>query len=269
MGRSNRVRLISAVCAVLLAGGGLAARAFAQAPLSLTVSPGKLAMLVGDTHMFRAVGKDGSMRHNVRWSISPEHAAILTPYGDEAMVQARQISSSILLTAYAEGDSAEATIEIKAGSSLPLGSVIWSVAEMPGCKDKKIIPAVPSAAGPDIYVQEDCPTGMWVRAITADGRELWRRNLGGPGAVIPPEVSAKMESSEHLNLHAKSVCDAVSSGMSKEEVSKLIASRNLSFEERQQQSVSWALEEEGYRCTISFDGKPATVVKKKKTIVTD
>ena len=76
MGRSNRVRLISAVCAVLLAGGGLAARAFAQEPLSLTVSPGKLAMLVGDTHMFRAVGKDGSMRHNVRWSISPGTSAI-------------------------------------------------------------------------------------------------------------------------------------------------------------------------------------------------
>ena len=36
-----------------------------------------------------------------------------------------------------------------------------------------------------------------------------------------------------LNLHAKSVCDAVSSGMSKEEVSQLIASHNLSFEERQ------------------------------------
>jgi hypothetical protein len=265
----NQARLNRVVCALLLTSSLLAASAFAQDPLPLTVSPGKLAMLVGDTHTFRAVGKDGRMRHNVRWSISPEHAATLTPYGDEAMVQARQISSSILLTAYAEGDSAEATIEIKGGSSLPLGSVIWSVAEMPGCKDKKIIPAVPSAAGPDIYVQEDCPTGMWVRAITADGRELWRRNLGGPGAVIPPEVSAKMESSEHLNLHAKSVCDAVTSGMSKEEVSRLIASRNLSFEERQQQSDSWALEEEGFRCTISFDGKPAAVVKKKKTIVTD
>ncbi len=34
-------------------------------------------------------------------------------------------------------------------------------------------------------------------------------------------------------------------------------------------SDKWEFEEEGSRCTISFDANTATVVKKKKTVVTD
>jgi len=31
----------------------------------------------------------------------------------------------------------------------------------------------------------------------------------------------------------------------------------------------WRIEEEGFRCAISFDAASGTVVKKKKTVVTD
>jgi hypothetical protein len=31
----------------------------------------------------------------------------------------------------------------------------------------------------------------------------------------------------------------------------------------------WMIEEEGFRCAISFDAARGTVVKKKKTVVTD
>lgn len=259
------------VVPLLIVSVWLAQCALAQDPPTLTISPGKATMLVGETHTFRAVGKDGRMRHNVRWGISPEQAASLTLDGDEAVVAANEVSSSVLLTAYSEGDSATATVEIRAGETLPMGTAKWSVAELPGCKEEKIIPAVPSAGGPDIYVQESCPQGEFIRAINEEGGELWRRQISGPGAVVPSALNAKTNFAQgaHLNRHDSSICDAVSLGMTRKEVLKLIESRSLALDEKQRASDEWALEEEGSRCTISFDGKSAAVVKKKKTIVTD
>jgi hypothetical protein len=71
----------------------------AQNSPALLVVPSKATMLVGDTHTFRAVGKDGRIRHNVRWSVSSEHAATLTTDGDEAILQADEPYSSLVLTA--------------------------------------------------------------------------------------------------------------------------------------------------------------------------
>ena len=260
----------------VIACGLVSTCAFAQQPPSLSISPNKLNMLVGESHMFRAVGADGRMRHNVRWAISPAHAASLSANDGEAMVYALQISSSIMLTAYVDGDTAEASIEVRPGNALPYGSVKWSVTEMPGCLDKKIIPAVPVANGPDIYVQEDCPQGTFVRAIAADGRELWRRQIGPPNPNLAAELAAKaagkgpkVETGEHLDPNVRSVCDAVESGMSKDDVSQLAALRNEAVAEKQRSTDTWSIEEEGFRCAISFDAKTATVVKKKKTVVTD
>ena len=260
-----------AVCIVLLTASALPGRVFAQDPPALAVSPGKATLLMGETHTFRAVGKDGRIRHNVRWSISPESAATITVSGEEATVQAKQPSSSVRLTAYADGDSAEATLEIGQGNVMPSGTLLWTVNPIPGCKAEKITQAVPSATGPDLYVQEECPLGTVIRALTADGREMWRRQISGPGTAfqVSPGTSAAPASSERLNPNATSVCDAVSSGITKEDVSKLVNGRNLHLDEKQRQSDTWTLEEDGFRCTISFDGKTGTVVKKKKIIVSD
>ena len=166
---------------------------FAQDLPALSVVPSKATILVGETHAFRAVGKDGRLRHNVRWNISPEHAAKLTVDNDEATVQAEEPSSTVLLTAYAEGDSSVASIEILSGPSLPTGTMMWSVSPLPGCKGTKMTQAVPSANGPDIYVEESCPDGAYVRALTSDGRELWRRKSGADPMVRarPPGRAAR------------------------------------------------------------------------------
>jgi hypothetical protein len=123
---------------MLLAACAFSASAFAQDPPALTISPGKASMIVGETRTFRAVGKDGRARHGVRWSISPESAATLTLNGDEATVQAKQESSTALLTARAVGDSAEATIDILQGDKPPTGTLLWSVPPIPGCKTVKL-----------------------------------------------------------------------------------------------------------------------------------
>ena len=243
---------------------------FAQDTPALSVVPTKATMLVGETHTFRAVGKDGRLRHNVRWGVSPEHAAKLTVDGDEATIQAEEPSSTVVLTAYAEGDSSEASIEIRSGTSLPIGTMKWSVTELPGCKTTKITPAVPSANGPDIYVQEACPDGSYVRAITDDGRELWRRKIGGPLAPIAPGLEGKEETqpAEHISLSTRSLCDEISSGMTKDGVSRLALDRNPRLGEKERQSDKWVFEEHNFRCTILF-GEAGTVVKNKKIIITD
>jgi len=119
--------------------------ALAQNSSAFLVVPSKATMLVGETHTFRAVGGDGRMQHNVSWSVSPERAASLTTDGDEATLRADEPSSMVVLSAHAGDYSAQASIEIRSGTSLPMGTVKWSVTELPGCKTTKIMPAVPSA----------------------------------------------------------------------------------------------------------------------------
>ena len=236
--------------------------------------PSKITMLVGEAHTFRAVGKDGKMLRNVTWSLDSDHDAKLTVDGEEATIQGEQPSSNIVLTANAGGGSAEVSIEIRSGNSLPIGTVKWSVTELPGCKTMKITPAVPSAGGPDIYVQEACPDGTYVRAITEDGRELWRRNISGLAApatsgTLAPGLKGNEETqlAEHINSGARSLCDGISFGMTKDGVLKVAQSRGLRLGEKERESNGWEFEEHNYRC-IQF-GDSGSVIKSKKIIVTD
>jgi len=265
------VRLERLAIAVLITISALPAAGLAQEIPALSISPGKVSMLQGETRTFRAVGKDGRMRHNVRWSISPEHSAKLTTNGDEATVEADEGPSTVTLTAYGEGDSAEATVEILSGHNLPTGTLLWTVPPMPGCKGIKMSQAVPSATGPDLYVEEECPQGRFIRALTTDGRELWRRQITGTGGVLEnqPVTKPPADTGGHMDLHRASVCDGVSNGMTKDEVSKVVTGYKLRLDQRQRQSDNWNFEEDGSRCSISFDGKTGAVVKKRKTIILD
>jgi hypothetical protein len=236
---------------------------------AVLVVPSKVTMVIGETHTFRAVDRDGRMLHDVRWSVTPEQAATLLGGGDEATLQANQTASRVILTASAGGDIAEANIEIRSGMSLATGSVKWSVTELPGCKTTKIIPAVPSAGGPDVYVQEICPDGAYIRAITDDGRELWRRKISDtpalPGQATSDDLSAF---TQHLDTAARSICLDISPGMNKEDVWKLAQTRSLPLRDDERKKDSWLMEESGSSCTVSFD-QSGIVLRKKKTIITD
>ena len=75
--------------------------------------------------------------------------------------------------------------------------------------------------------------------------------------------------SEHIQSHVASVCDLISAGMKREEVEKALSARGISLTRNQRQQETWLIEQEGSRCSISFDATGSTVFKKKKTIVTD
>ena len=256
---------------VLLTVSVMARLAFAQDVPTLLVVPSKAVMLVGDTRTFRAVGKDGRKQQNVAWSVSPESAAILTTADDEATLRATESSATVVLTAHAGGDSAEASIEIRSGTAMAAGTAIWSVTNLPGCKSGKMTQAVPTANGPDLYVEEACPDGTYVRAMTADGREIWARRLGDIVATLSrPNLTTKEkpQPAERLNLSAHSLCDDVSSGMTKDAVSKLAQDRNLRLGDKEHDSNTWMIEEEHFHCRIVFN-ETGTVMKKTKIIITE
>lgn len=254
--------------------------AFAEQPPALLVVPSHATMLVGEDRTFRAVGQNGRIQHNVRWSVFPADAAELKTTADEVIVHTLSPSSTVVLTANSGGESAEATIEIRAGNSLTPGTVMWSVTRLPDCKAGNLTQAIPSANGPDLYDQEACPDGIYIRAFTADGRELWRRRLGDLSLPLPSrsEVKDRTEPGEQITqdvngarigfLHFRAMCDVVSAGANKETVAKLARDRNLQLDAKQRASDQWLFEEPGSRCVIFFDQSGA-VVKKKKTIVTD
>ena len=237
---------------------------------ALLVVPNKSVMLVGETRTFRAVGKDGRKQQNVTWSVSSEHAAALTSEGDEATLHATEPYATVTLTAHAGTDSAEASVEIRPGTDLPAGTALWSVSSLPGCATTKMSQAVPTANGPDLYIEEACPEGTFIRAMTADGREIWRRRLGDYSASPRSRLTAKekIQPAQRLNLNASSLCDDVSSGMTKDAVSKLVGDRNVRLQAKERERDSWAIEEPGFYCKIVFN-ESGIVVKKKKTIITD
>jgi hypothetical protein len=255
---------------VLLMAGMVGRPAFAQNPPALLVVPTKAVMLVGETRTFRAVGKDGRKMQNVAWKVSPESAATLTTTDDEATLRATEPSATVVLTARAGDGSAEASIEIRSGTAVAAGTALWSVTNLPGCKSGQITQAVPTANGPDLYVEEACPDGRYIRAMTADGREIWRRRLGDLAAPLPPGVTAKEKTqpAERLNLSARSLCDGISPNMTKDAVSKLVEDRNLRLRDKERESKSWMIEEQGFRCKIVFS-ETGTVASKKKVIITD
>lgn len=224
-------------------------------------------MLVGDTRTFRAVGKDGRIRHNVAWAISPPGAAELTTSSDEATVRALNPYSNVVLSANSNGDSAEASIEIRSEKTLTPGTKLWSVDALPGCKSEKLTEAMPTANGPDLYAQETCPDGTFIRAFTADGRELWRRKLGDWSVPVSPnsKVKEQTRSGEHINPSADSICDSITLGATKDAVAKLVDQRKLPLNEKERAGDRWVLEEQGSRCMIFFDA--GVTVKKQKIII--
>jgi len=195
----------------------------------------------------------------------------LTAADDEATLRASEPFATVVLTAHAGGDSAEASIEIRSGTALPTGTALWSVSHLPGCTTTKMSQAVPSANGPDLYDEEACPDGTYIRAMTADGREIWRRRLGDLAAVPSrPGLTTKEKTpaAERLNLTSHSLCDDVSPGMTRDAVSKLAQDRNLRLDKKERESGSWMIEEEHFHCKIVFN-EIGTVAKKTKIIVTD
>jgi hypothetical protein len=220
------------------------------------VTPSYAKVPLRGSQDFRAVNNEGHAANAVKWSVSPSDAK-LSPRGDLVTVTFSR-PGTYTLTGYGADGSDSATIEVIDAAELAQGTAKWRLEDLPGCKHRNIIPAVPSPeSAADIFVEEQCPFGTVVRAVSPEGFELWRtvKDRRTPAAGEPPIA-------EKNSFAGDSVCDQIKTGMTKDEVSGLPAAKALKEADRRQDV--WRLEEGESQCKVTF--KEAKVIRKQKII---
>lgn len=237
----------------------------AQTPNLYQITPESVTILVGDSRPFRMVDRNGRGQHGVTWEVSDYYALEISA-GDEVLLTAKR-AGDFRLKGRTDHGTAEATIKVAEGTSLPVGTVKWSAGKMAGCRTVKIVPAVPSARGPDIFEQSECQDGSYISAYTSEGVQMWRRRMGG-GEPEKVEEGNPAPTANRLNSRASSVCDSITVGMEQEKVREVLGVRHLSFREGAPGEHLWTVEESNAQCKVWFDEKPL-VVRKRKTLVAD
>jgi hypothetical protein len=134
------------------------------------------------------------MTHNAQWSVSNSSVVELSTSGDPTITS--KSPGTVMVQARMGGIYPEAKVTVVPGTSLAIGSVRWSSGDIPGFKTTKIMPAVPSASGVDVFeVAQNAQGEQLVRALLSDGRQLWMRYFlkgarpdslpGMPKSVVP------------------------------------------------------------------------------------
>jgi len=145
---------------------------------TLFISPAVVNMLVGQSHAFSAFDIDGkTITGSAEWSLSNSYVANLYSAGDPVVFA--KDHGTVTIRARVGMHEAEATITVLSSDSLPSGTIIWSIPQIPGYVGKQIVQAMPTATGPALYAVEQGSQGeSLIRALTADGRQMWMRRLG-------------------------------------------------------------------------------------------
>ena len=243
---------------------GMAPAVFGQSTGVLRITPSAATLQAGESHSFRAVDAQGRMQHHVTWTVSaPDIAEISSE--DETTLTAKA-PGTVTLTARVAGELAESRIEVRDQGPLPAGTVMWSSGGPEGCHPIQIVQAVPTADGPDIYETSQCPDGSYVRALTADGVEMWRRRMGDHGPAQPPDSRAPAVKTNALNTRSVSICDTVTVGMSQDQITALLTARKTPYTKNAQQS--WLVEETGNQCRLWFNEK-GVLSQKRKVLTTE
>ena len=259
--------LLSAAVASLLVD----ASAYGQAARSVGISPEKATLLVGESRTFRLVDQNGRMQQDASWSVS-DSSALETRSGAELTVTTKAVGD-FAVSAQSAGGSAEASLKVVEGTSLPNGTAKWSGVSFEGCKSVHVVPAVPSASGVDVYDQSVCPDGEYVSAYTSDGTLAWRNKIGGSAAPPPQELTRNQPTTvplnpSHVNYRAASICNQASLGTTRQELEHLLKQRNLDPGSNHDGQQVWVIDESSVRCKLSFNEK-SLLSKKQKILVND
>jgi hypothetical protein len=151
-------------------------------PVSLTITPGPANMLVNQMQAFTAVDNQGMKRPDATWTVSDSTIANFVTGSPNTLLA--DAVGQLTLTATVGGVSDQTTVTVLPGTSLPIGTVLWS-ATPSGCAAQQIVQAVPTANGPDLYSIETCSDGSTlVRAFASDGELLWQTPVGVSGAGV-------------------------------------------------------------------------------------
>ena len=117
-----------------------------QGPISIQVTPPNANMLVGGTQAFTAVDDRGVGRPDATWTVSDSTIASFVS-GSPNTLMADAVGQ-VTLTATVGGVSTQTTVTVLSGTSLPVGTVLWSAPPVANFTTQNIIQAVPTADGP-------------------------------------------------------------------------------------------------------------------------
>jgi hypothetical protein len=140
-------------------------------PTTLQITPTGVNMVVGETQQFTVVDQDGRPRPDATWAVDDTDIATI-PDEDTPELTAVDVGE-VTLTATIGSASAEVEINVLSGTSLPDGTVRWAAPTAAGQSPQQIVHARMAAGAPHFYSIEGSVAGDGVRALTADGRQLW------------------------------------------------------------------------------------------------
>lgn len=257
---------VSAAVLLLLAGA-----ACGQGARSVGITPEKATLLVGESRTFRLVDQNGRTQRDASWAVS-DSDAIESQSGPELTVTAKR-AGDFTISAQSANGSAEASVKVLEGTSLPMGTAKWTGVSFEGCKSVHVVPAVPSASGVDIYDQSICPDGEYISAYTSDGTLVWRHKVGGDAAVPPTESTRNQPpvippKTSRLDLHSVSICDSASLGATQEEIGRLVRQRNPNLGRNDEEQKVWVVDEPNVQCKLWFNEK-SILSKKQKILVNE
>ena len=144
---------------------------------TLFVSPAVTNMLVGEVREFCAFDINGKiLTQNAEWTVDDPGVVTLNTKEPPNITTKQQ--GKAILRARIGSRTAEASITVLEGDSMPVGTIKWSVPGHPGYQGKQIVQAVPRERGPDLYtVEENAEGKSMVRAWTSEGIFLWMRKF--------------------------------------------------------------------------------------------
>ncbi len=90
-------------------------------------------------------------------------------------------AGTVNLTASVGSVTTQIQVNVLSGTSLPIGTVLWTAPSTAGSTVEQIAQAVPTPNGPDLYSIESGSSGgnpsTLVRALSSDGQTLWQNQL--------------------------------------------------------------------------------------------
>jgi hypothetical protein len=236
----------------------------AQESSFVVITPAKVTLLIGQSASFRLVDQDGHAQRDVFWTVS-DSTALQAVQGDQFAITAKHAGHFFVGARSAKG-AAEATVEVMDGAALPAGTVRWAGAAIEGCTTTKIIQAVPTPNGPDLYEQSQCKDGSYIAAYTVDGIQLWRRKVGAGGAPPATALDKAPMVIPQVDFATASFCDGVSVGTTQQRIRALLEQHRVAFNEGSPGEHAWVVEERNAECKLWFDEK-LLLTRKRKTLL--
>jgi len=167
-------------------------------PTSIQITPSFINLVTGAIRSIKLVDSNGNFVQGATWKTSD--ATILQISSDDPPQLSAIASGPATLTATFTPPGAttpltsQAQINVYPGASLPNGVPTWAIGTMSGnTGGQGFFASQVHDTDPAIYVEEATATGGVIRALSADGQQLWATAVPSGGAsTSAPQTQAFM-----------------------------------------------------------------------------